>query len=47
MNFNLFVVLDRLFNFSIFDFFFFVYKLEAIIVFTSRVVLGLNELIDV
>lgn len=46
MNFNLFVVLDRLFNFSIFDFFF-VYKLEAIIVFTSRVVLGLNELIDV
>lgn len=45
MNLTLFVMLKKLFNFSIFDFF--VYKMEAIVGLTSRVVLGLNELIDV
>lgn len=39
------MMLDKLFKFTGLDSF--VYKIEAIIVCTSRVVLGLNELIDV
>lgn len=45
MDLILFTMLEKLLNFIGLDSF--VYKIEAIVVLTSRVVLRLNELIDV
>lgn len=45
MDLILFTMLEKLFNFIGLDSF--VYKTEAIVVLTSRVVLSLNEFIDV
>lgn len=45
MDLTLFVILDKLFHFSGLDSL--IYKTEAVIVLTSRVVIGSNDFLDV